>query len=97
IVAVALAVAPGAAVADAISFPVSGHPRLWLTASQLPRLRSWATATNPIWQRGLLPVIDNAISIYQTKFAPFYTPHPPASGYPDPGDTQGYAGYLTEE
>lgn len=42
-------------------------------------------------------MIENATSVYQNKFAPFYTVHPPSSAYPDPGDTQGYTGYLTEE
>lgn len=32
---------------------VTSHPRLWLTAEDLPRLRGWATATNPMFQRGL--------------------------------------------
>ena len=31
----------------------AGHPRLWLTAEDLPRLRSWATPANPIWQHGI--------------------------------------------
>lgn len=34
----------------------AGHPRLWLTASDLPRLQSWATENNPLWQEGLAPV-----------------------------------------
>ncbi len=33
--------------------PVTGHPRLWLRSDDLPRLRSWATASNPIFQEGL--------------------------------------------
>src|SRR4051812_42582818 len=28
--------------------PVLGHPRLWITAKDLPRLQSWASASNPI-------------------------------------------------
>jgi len=32
---------------------VTGHPRLWLNAEDLPRLRRWATAGNPMFQRGL--------------------------------------------
>ena len=28
---------------------VSGHPRLWVRAADLPRLRSWASGKNPLW------------------------------------------------
>ena len=28
---------------------VTGHPRLWVRAAELPRLRSWATGKNPMW------------------------------------------------
>jgi len=77
--------------------PVTSHPRLWVTQADLPRLQSWAVASNPIYQQGLGPVIAQAVTIYTTKFAPFYTATPPALPYPDPGDTQGYTGYLTEQ
>lgn len=30
-----------------IPVPVTSHPRLWVTTNDLPRLRSWATASNP--------------------------------------------------
>jgi len=33
--------------------PVTGHPRLWLRATDLPRLRSWAAASNSLYQNGL--------------------------------------------
>ena len=33
--------------------PVTGHPRLWLTGADLPRLRSWATDANPLYRDGL--------------------------------------------
>jgi hypothetical protein len=29
------------------------HPRLWITADDLPRLRTWAQASNPVYQQGL--------------------------------------------
>jgi hypothetical protein len=80
--------------ASAVPFPVSGHPRLWITQNDLPRLRSWATSSNPIYQQGMLPVLNQAISIYTTQFFPGGNPNP---NYPDPGDTQGYVGYLTEQ
>lgn len=28
---------------------VSGHPRLWVRAGDLPRLRTWAAGNNPMW------------------------------------------------
>jgi len=31
----------------------SGHPRLWITPADLPRLRVLASTTNPYWQEGL--------------------------------------------
>src|SRR5215218_750198 len=38
--------------------PVTGHPLLWLTATDLPRLRGWATAANPLWRDGLLVLAE---------------------------------------
>ena len=35
------------------SAPVTSHPRLWLTADDLPRLRGWATDSNPMYGDGL--------------------------------------------
>jgi hypothetical protein len=32
------------------------HPRLWVRAEDLPRLRSWATDSNPLWSEGLRPL-----------------------------------------
>jgi hypothetical protein len=80
--------------ASAVPFPVSGHPRLWIAQNDLPRLRGWATSANPIYQQGMLPVLNQAISIYNTQFFPGGIAN---SNYPDPGDTQGYTGYLTEQ
>ncbi len=37
-----------------------GHPRLWITSSDLPRLQSWATQNNPLWQDGLAQVAITA-------------------------------------
>lgn len=36
------------------------HPRLWLTSADLPRLRSWATASNPLFENGLKPLVERA-------------------------------------
>ncbi len=77
-----------------IPYPVTTHPRLWITQADLPRLRGWATSSNPIYQQGMLPVLNQAVNIYNTQFFPGGVPNP---NYPDPGDTQGYTGYLTEQ
>jgi len=42
----------------------------------------------------MLPVLNQAVNIYNTQFFPGGVPNP---NYPDPGDTQGYTGYLTEQ
>lgn len=36
------------------------HPRLWLTAGDLPRLRSWATESNPLYRDGLALLAERA-------------------------------------
>ena len=79
--------------AGSIPYPVATHPRLWITPSDLPRLRSWATQSNSVYTQGMLPVLQSAVSLYNTQFFPGGQPNP---SYPDPGDTQGYTGYLTE-
>lgn len=40
--------------------PVTDHPRLLLTAADLPGLRGWATAANPLWRDGLAPRAERA-------------------------------------
>ncbi len=74
--------------------PVTGHPRLWITPADLPRLQSWAVATNPIYQQGLVPLLEQCVSDYQTQFFPGGAPNPV---YPDFGDSQGYTGLLSEQ
>lgn len=39
---------------------VTSHPRLWVRADDLPRLRSWAVETNPIYRDGLARLADEA-------------------------------------
>jgi hypothetical protein len=85
---------PASSSASAIPFPVSTHPRIWITQDDLPRLRSWAVSSNPIYQQGILPVLNQAVSTYNTQFFPNGSANP---NYPDPGDTQGYVGSLTEQ
>jgi hypothetical protein len=77
-----------------IPFPVASHPRLWVTQADLPRLRSWAVSTNPVYQQGMAPCLQTALKNYNTQFFPGGQPNPT---YPDPGDTQGYTGLITEQ
>lgn len=37
---------------------VTSHPRIWITAENLPRLQGWATDDNPFWSGGLLPLAE---------------------------------------
>lgn len=81
-------------VAVNIPYPVTTHPRLWVTTNDLAKLRSWATAANPIYKQGIVPLLGQAVNIYKTQFFPNGIQNP---NYPDPGDTQGYSGYQTEQ
>lgn len=73
--------------------PVAGHPRLWITTNDLPRLRNWASTNNPVYQ-SLLVVLNKSINTYNSKFYPGGQMNPV---YPDFGDTQGYTGELSEQ
>jgi hypothetical protein len=63
---------------------VTTHPRLWLRQQDLPRLRSWAVATNPLWDQGLKPLavmfrarMDDGSLLADDHGANWgYTPHP---------------------
>ena len=79
-----------AAVAVNIPYPVSSHPRLWVTTTDLPRLQNWAEPTNAIYVQGIVPLLAQAVSVYNTYFFPNGIANP---NYPDPGDAQGY-GYI---
>ena len=72
--------------------PVTAHPRLWITTNDLPKYRSWAVATNPIYQ-ALQIAIQRGVSDYQTQYFPGGVANP---NYPDFGDSQGYNGQITE-
>ncbi len=76
-----------------IPYPVSSHPRLWITTNDLPRLRSWATATNPIYM-AIRNYLTNAMVDYDTQYFPGGVQN---TNYPDYGDSQGYTGLITEE
>lgn len=60
----------------AAAAPVSTHPRLWLTQADLPRLRSWAAPSNPMYAQGLLPALQAAIGTYNNVFFPGGQPNP---------------------
>ncbi|HEY3821721.1 MAG TPA: hypothetical protein VGL81_31355 [Polyangiaceae bacterium] len=76
----------------ASSAPLTSHPRIWITAGDLPRLRSWATTTNPVWQDGIVPAMRQAISVYEKEFFPGGRPNPT---WPDTGITN-WVGRATE-
>ncbi len=77
-----------------IPYPVGTHPRLWLTVNDLPRLQSWAAPSNPVYAQGMAPLLQQALTTYNTKFFPNGVANP---NYPDLGDVNGYAGCLTEQ
>jgi hypothetical protein len=77
-----------------IPYPVTSHPRLWITPGDLPRLQSWATASNPVYQNGLLPALNLMINAYTTQYFPNGVPNP---NYPDNGDVFGFGAYVTEQ
>ena len=65
------------------SAPAStGHPRFWLTAADLPRLRRWANPGNPIYADVILPRLREYGKVYDEKFFPGGKP---ANPFPDPG------------
>ncbi len=91
------AFAGGGSRAD-LSTPITSHPRLWFNQTDLPRLRSWATASNPMYQSGLKVALDSALVTYNTKFFPGGQPNPI---WPDSGssnweqyDTEAYAEFF---
>lgn len=80
-------------VAAQVPFPVSSHPRLWLTPADLPRLQSWAVPTNPVYGP-MKTLLNQCVAYYNQKFFPGGVAN---ANWPDPGDTNGYQGPLTEE
>jgi hypothetical protein len=81
------------AASSGIPQPVTSHPRLWITTNDLPRLRSWATPTNQVYQ-ALLPVLTSTMNNYDTQYFPGGVQN---TTWPDLGDSQGYTGLITEE
>ena len=73
--------------------PVTGHPRLWINAADVPALQARTTVPNPVYA-GLRTVLATCISNYNSQFYPGGQPNPVN---PDFGDIQGYTGLLTEQ
>lgn len=71
---------------------VGGHPRIWITAEDLPRLRSLVNAKNPVWEKGLKLALAQAIATYDKDFFPGGQPNP---SWPDPG-IDNWVGKCTE-
>ncbi len=72
----------GTPLTDDHAVVASGHPRIWITAADLPRLRGWANAKNPVWKDGLAKAVEQALTIYDTEFYPGGQPNP---NWPDSG------------
>jgi len=82
-----------------VPFPVTTHPRLWITQLDLPRLQTWARPGNVAYQ-GMQTTLAKAIGNYGQFFpgAALNAMNPtPASPYPDFGDSQGYTGLISED
>jgi hypothetical protein len=79
---------------DVAAAPIvnTGHPRLWLTAADVTRLRGWAGPQNPMYVNGLAVAQAQAIATYDTQFFPGGQPN---AVWPDPG-TDGTVYYTTE-
>jgi hypothetical protein len=95
--AVTLAITALPAVAQ--TTPLTTHPRLWLTQADLPRLRSWAVNSNPIYKNGLLVAANAAAAHADAHWN--YTTGKPDSGWQGDGDvnwegddTEAYAEFF---
>ncbi|MEX2543058.1 MAG: hypothetical protein WD314_14725 [Trueperaceae bacterium] len=60
----------GASGSDSDSAVDADHPRLWVTAADVPRLRAWATSNNPIYQQGLKPLAEEAKEAMDAELVP---------------------------
>ena len=82
-----------------VPFPVTTHPRLWVTPADVTRLQGWATSGNPVYQ-SYVNLVSQAVANYNSAFpgAALTAKNPtPANPYPDFGDVQGYTGMISEE
>jgi hypothetical protein len=75
-----------------IPYPVSSHPRLWVTQNDELKLQAWAVPSNPVYN-AMQALLGTCVGNYNNAFFPGGQPNP---NYPDAGDTQGY-GLITTE
>jgi hypothetical protein len=54
------AIALSCIIAPVRAAPVTDHPRLWFNSADVPRLRSWATNANPMFQHSLFAAASAA-------------------------------------
>lgn len=50
--------------------PPTDHPRLWVRTSDLPRLRSWAVDSNPVYHDGLAALAAEAVQAMDSGSVP---------------------------
>ncbi len=74
---------------------VAGHPRLWFTANDLPRLRSWAVNSNPIYLNGLSNLAATAKARMDAGLVPDINPNPDPNLANDSGSNT-YVPYPAE-
>ena len=82
-----------------VPFPVTTHPRLWVTPADVALLQGWTTSGNSVYQ-AYRSLVSQAVGNYNLAFpgAALSSKNPtPASPYPDFGDVQGYTGMISEE
>ena len=79
--------------------PLTTHPRLWVTSADLPRLRSWAVSTNPMYRNGLKEALGLAGADVNAKWN--WTTGQPNATWEDDGsdnwvgeDTEAYAEFF---
>ena len=66
--------------------PLTTHPRIWIRQADLPRLRSWAVSSNPLYQDGIR-VVANTFKTKQDDGSLLANDH---------GTTYGYTQYPIE-
>jgi hypothetical protein len=81
----AAAVLAGGIACQANAAPLTSHPRLWITAADLPRLQSWAVASNPLWTNGVQAAALTAAAYADQHWN--YTTGVPDAGWRDTGST----------
>lgn len=77
-----------------VPYPVSSHPRIWMTVNDLPKYQAWAAnPANVIYQQGIKNLLNQSLAVYNGQFFPGGVQ---AAVWPDAGDVQGYQLPLTE-